>query len=98
MSCEATPFKGFCSKDPADVEDYFFNWSERMTADADAIATSTWTADPGITIVTSTFTTTRTVVSLSGGTDGTKYRVYNTITTTGGRTVKRSALITVKAR
>lgn len=71
-------------KDPNEVADYVRDWSAILGADT--IATSTWTPDTGITVNSSSNTTTTATVWLSGGTDGTNYGVLNRIVTAGGRT------------
>jgi hypothetical protein len=81
-------------KDPAAVLDYAINWATWL--DGDTIATSTWTATTGITVDSSTNTTTMATVWLSGGTVGTSYVVTNKIVTAGLRTDERSLLIKVE--
>lgn len=71
-------------KDPDAVLDYVRDWSTFLGADT--ISTSTWTAPAGITVNSSSNTTTTATVWLSGGTEGTTYAVRNRITTAGGRT------------
>lgn len=89
------------SKDPADRRDYSLDWAALGLLPAgDSISASTWTADAGITVESAgqfapTFTTTKTTVWLSGGTDGTSYNVTNRITTTAGRIVERTIKVLV---
>lgn len=71
-------------KDPDEVLDYVRDWSALLGADT--ISTSTWTPDSGITVNSSSNTTTTATVWLSGGTLGTTYGVRNRIVTAGGRT------------
>lgn len=81
-------------KDPAATLDYVFDWSDWLVDD-DAIASHTVTADTGITVASSTATTTHVTVWLSGGTAGTWYTVQCRITTSGGRTDDRTISIRV---
>jgi hypothetical protein len=82
------------SNTPDAVLDYTMDWSEWL--DGDTIASSIWTAESGITINSSSNTTTVATVWLSGGTAGESYRVTNQITTAAARTDDRSLFITVK--
>ncbi len=84
------------SKDPNEVVDYDITWADQMTDLDDTIATSTWTVPAGITKDTSSNTTTRTKVWLSGGTTGETYTLLNRITTTGGRTLDQSVKLKMK--
>lgn len=90
-------------KDPESALDYLISWSEWLPS-GDTIATSTWsieaiTGDTDPLVTTSNGSTdTATTVNLSGGTTGNLYRVYNTITTTGGLTDRRYFRVKVKDR
>lgn len=84
-------------KDPDAVLDYGFDWTAWLEA-GETIATSTWTADEGITVGDSAIGTGTTKVWLSGGTDGTEYLVTNEITTSAGRTDDRSIRVIVRER
>lgn len=88
--------RGVFTKDPNAVLDYSFNWATWLVSDT--ISTSTWTADTGITINSTTNTTTLATVWLSGGAAGTTYIVTNRIVTNGGRTEDRSLTINVEQR
>ena len=84
-------------KDPADVLDYRFDWSQWLTV-GESIQTSTVSADTGITIDSSSNTTDSVTVWLSGGSLGGNYRVSSKIETTMARTVERSIAIKVEER
>lgn len=84
------------TKDPNEVVDYDLSWSDQMTADTDTIASSTWTVPVGITMDSSSNTTTRTKVWLSGGTSGEAYTLLNRVVTAGGRTFDQSVKIKMK--
>lgn len=75
------------------VLDYMVNWTTWLASDT--IDTSTWTVPDGLTLDSSTETTTAATAWLSGGTVGTTYEVVNTIVTAGGRTDYRTVTIEV---
>ena len=75
-------------KTPAEVLDYGWDWSRWL--DGDTLASSTWTADSGITIQSHTFDTASTTIWLTGGAEGATYQLTNTVTTAAGRTAQRS--------
>lgn len=77
---------GTTSKDTADILWYSIDWS--IWLGADTIASSVWTVPAGITKVTSTNTSTKTLIKISGGTTATSYTVTNTITTTTDQETK----------
>jgi len=83
-------------KDPGALLDYTVDWE--LWLSSDTIATSSWSADTGITVVTSTNDTTSATVWLSGGTAGTVYDVVNRIVTAGGRTDDRTITIIVTSK
>ena len=83
-------------KDPLAVLDYTIDWTQWLSTDT--ISTSSWTCDTGITIQASSNTTTGATVWLAGGTNGTTYRVTNTIRTAGGRTRIQSFFVPVSNR
>lgn len=82
------------NKDPLDVLDYPINWVAPLNSDV--IASSTWTiSDPSLTMTTSSFTASTTIIWLSGGTLGATYAIKNKIMTTGGRTFGQTVNITI---
>lgn len=83
------------NKDPDAVLDYQIDWSKWLPS-GDTITASSWDADSGITVDTSSFTATSTTVWLSGGTNLTTYSVTNHITTDDGREDDRTITIAVK--
>jgi hypothetical protein len=82
------PPPGLYVQDPTEVLDYQINWADFLPT-GDAIASSAWTADTGLTVTTGGYTATTTTVWVSGGTARYLYRVTNTVTTTGGRTIDK---------
>jgi hypothetical protein len=86
-------------KAPTETLDYSIDWSDWL--DDDAISTSSWSADTGITVATdpaASNTATIATVWLSGGTAGQNYKVINTIVTSGERTAIRYIEIRVRNR
>lgn len=83
------------TKSPEATLDYKFDWS-RWLPTGDTIATSSMTADTGLTVASDTHDTSTATVWLSGGTDGQNYDVVNEITTAGGRTDERTMVIQVR--
>lgn len=84
-------------KDPDEVLDFTIDWSDWLPS-GDTISTSAWTVPSGITEDSKSNDTTKTWIFLSGGTDGTEYKLTNTITTAGGRTAQRTIQIKVAER
>lgn len=85
-------------KDPSELLDYVEDWDDYWLAAGETISTSTWTAASGITVSSSSNTTTTATVWLSGGTHGQEYLVTNRITTSAGRTGERSIKIICRNR
>ena len=81
-------------KDPADVLDFTMDFAGALGADS--IATVAWTVPAGLTQGTTTNSTTAATVWLSGGSASTDYSITCRITTAGGRTIERTALLLVK--
>jgi hypothetical protein len=82
-------------KDPSAVLDFNLNWSDWLTG-AEEIVASTWTSPDGLTIDTSSYTSSLAVVWLSGGTNGRTYRVVNRITTNNSPARIEERTITVQ--
>lgn len=83
-------------KDPAAVLDYEMNWSTWLAGDV--IESAVFSTTTGLQKVSETFTNTTARVWIGGGTEGTRYDVTCQVTTTGGRTDRRTFRISVKAR
>jgi hypothetical protein len=84
-------------KDPDAVLDYVFDWSTWL-ASGETISTSAITVESGITKNSESNTTTTATVWLSGGTEGSRYKITSRITTNQGRTDDRSAIVRVTNR
>ena len=84
-------------KSPADVADYYVDWTDFVSAD-EAISGVTVTADTGITVNVSDYTGKVVRARLSGGTSGTTYNVTFLITTTSGETFSVTKRLIVLTR
>lgn len=71
------------TKDPDDVLDYTFDWTQWLNGDQ--ISSFTAIPSPGITISNTVYSTNATTVWVSGGTAGVPYTVTHRIITSGGR-------------
>lgn len=83
-------------KQPADVQDYDIDFGPYLTSQSDTPLSFVATAETGITIVSSALTGNVVKVLVGGGTDGNRYKVSVTMTTTGGRVKQHDILIRVK--
>jgi hypothetical protein len=84
-------------KDPESVLDYNFDWSGWLDTN-ETIASFTVTADTGLTVDSSTEAAGKVTAWLSGGTEGTRYKVVCEIVTDAGRTDDRTITIVVTER
>jgi hypothetical protein len=83
-------------QDPDAVLDYQFDWADWLGADT--IASHTVTAATGLTVDSSTATSTAVRVWLSGGSVGASYAVTCHVVTAAGREDDRTVTITVQER
>lgn len=90
---------GSRTKDPADSRNYAIDWTAWLASqNNDTISGApVWTGG-GLTIVSSTNTTTTATAKVSGGTAGQTYTVANTIVTAAGQTIKKSFLLSVETQ
>lgn len=84
------------TKDPQDLLDYTFDFSEWLGTDGDTIDTQAVTVADGLTQNNVVNTTSTVTVWLSGGTLGRSYAVECEIVTSGGR--RKNVEITVFIR
>lgn len=90
-------------KDSESTLSYALDWSQWLPSE-DTIDSSSWTVETitgdtdNLTVTGNTNDTTTTTVTLTGGTLGNLYKVYNTITTTNGLEDRRYFRVLVKAR
>ena len=83
-------------KDPNDVLDYSFDWSDRLDpGDSISSATISLATAAGLTINTQSYDTTTATVWLSGGTDGETAAVLCRIVTDDGRTMDWTASLAI---
>lgn len=85
-------------KDPDAVLDYAFDWSTWLGRGGDTIDSHVVTAPAGITLNSSTSTTTMVTAWLSGGAVGVTYAVACRIVTTQGRVDDRTMFVSVRQR
>lgn len=90
-------------KDPQEVLDYGFDWNDSDNGGPwletdDTISTSIWKVATGITKDSDSKTDTTTMIWLSGGTVGKKYKITNRIITNDGRTAERSFYVKVQSK
>lgn len=83
-------------KDPDATVDYQLDWETWLAGDT--IASSTITAEAGLTLESSENTTTTQTAWVSGGTAGQDYDVVFEITTTDGRIDQRTLTIFARNR
>lgn len=88
---------GFWRKDPNATLDYTVNWAPWLP-DGDAIDSVAWEVPAGLTLVSSSNTTTKATAFLSGGELGERYRVVCRVTTTGGRIDDRTVQLRIAQR
>jgi hypothetical protein len=84
----------FAEKDPDATEDYAFNWASWL--DGDVIESSIFLLPDGLTEVSSSFTSSKATIFVSGGSACGVYRITNRITTTGLRTQDKTIYIRIK--
>lgn len=84
------------TKAPKAVLDYPFDWSAWLSSIDDTIIDHLIIVDDGIVCTSSVLSGNIVVAWISGGTEGTIYRVTCRITTAGGRVDERSIFIKVK--
>lgn len=85
------------NKDPQDVLDYAIDWSAEL--EEETLTGSAWSVAPNtLTIDSDAIGGDQTILWLSGGESGTRYTVTNTVTTSAGRTFRRSVHLTVVER
>lgn len=87
----------FEPKDPNAVLDYAFDWAAWLAGDT--IANSAWTVTGGgVSVSSASNTTTTATVFLSGGIEGSEATISNRITTAGGRTQDKTAVVPIASR
>jgi hypothetical protein len=82
------------AKDPDETIDLSLEWSAVLGTDA--IDTSAWDAEAGLTVDSDTKTATSTTVRVLGGDLGRRYKLKNTIVTEAGQTLVRRLVVVVQ--
>jgi len=83
-------------KQPADIQDYDISFTDWLAGYADTGASQVTTVETGITLAASMLSGGVVKVWLSGGLNGTSYKVTTTLSTTGGRVKQAEIVIKVK--
>ena len=88
------------NKDTGATLDYQIDWGDPTDSwiGKDAIQSTIWTVDSGLTVVTNTFNRTSATVWLAGGVSGVTYGVTCRITTVAGRVDERAFQIKAVAQ
>lgn len=92
-----TTILGKFAKQPSEVLDYDVDFSDWFSNRTDTPASYTVTVETGITKVADNRTGNVVKVILSGGTNGTKYKVTVLLTTSAGLVKEADFTVTVKA-
>lgn len=87
---------GKFNKQPVEVQDYDIDFTEYLEFHNDAALSHAAVAETGLTVETSVLVDGVVKVFVSGGTDGSSYKVSATITTLGGRVKQGDILVKVK--
>jgi hypothetical protein len=82
-------------KHPDSTKWYWIEWSADELQNA-AVTASSWDLPAGISMDQQSLSGYRAGVRLSGGTDGEKYEVVNTISTDAGETLHETLLIRIR--
>lgn len=106
-----TPISWTAPLDPHEIKDYTHSFVAELTATSDSISTSLFTLPSdaiaaGLTVHSQSLAATGGLIFLKVAAinqadaiwdnNGTQFRIRHTITTTGGRTLERSIMLTVK--
>lgn len=84
-------------KDPDATLDYTWDWTEWLVG-ADTITNAVVLLSPGLTLVSSNFSTTAVTAWIAGGSPGLPYSATARVTTTGGRIDDRTIVVQVLNR
>ncbi|CAB4197157.1 hypothetical protein UFOVP1304_31 [uncultured Caudovirales phage] len=87
---------GKFSKQPIEVQDYDIDFNDYLTSQSDTATSFVVSAETGVTIASSSLAAGVVKVFVSGGVDGSQYKISATVTTTGGRIKQADILIKVK--
>jgi len=84
------------TKQPVEIQDYDVDFTDYLTALADTAVSHVVAVETGLTLMASNLSAGVVKVFVSGGVDGTQYKVSATITTAGGRVKQGDIMIRVK--
>lgn len=87
---------GKFTKQPVEIQDYDFDFTDYLTSVSDTVASHSAVAETGVTIPTTSRNGNVVKVFVSGGEDGGQYKISATITTAGGRVKQGDIIIKVK--
>lgn len=87
---------GKFTKQPVEVQDYDIDFTDYLAGQNDAAVSHTVTAETGVTVLSSALTAGVVKVFVSGGEDGSSYKVSATVTTQGGRVKQGDILVRVR--
>ena len=85
-------------KDPSDVKEYAFDWTDALADDSDTISSHTITVEAGLTKDSDTEASGVVTVWLSGGAAGECYDVTCQVVTAAGRTLEYTGIVRVAER
>lgn len=85
-------------KDPNEVLDYQFDWTDRLQVGETIVTSDFILAEGTVTIGSETFVGALCTVWLSGGTEGSINILTNRITTSVGRTYDESAKLKIRTK
>ena len=83
-------------KDPDVADSFTINWEFWLAGET--LATSSWVVAAALAQVTTTFTTKKTTITVSGGSAANTYEVTNTVTSNSGRTESQTLFIEVREK
>lgn len=84
------------TKQPVEVQDYDIDFTDYLTALSDTAVSHVISVETGLTLMASNLTSGIVKVFVSGGVDGSQYKVSATITTAGGRVKQGDIIIKVR--
>jgi hypothetical protein len=87
---------GKYNKQPVEVQDYDIDFNDYLEFHNDTAVSFSAVAETGLVVEASNLTDGVVKVFVSGGTDGTTYKVSATVTTQGGRVKQGDILVKVK--
>jgi hypothetical protein len=82
------------AKDPDEIQSYTFRWAKELSGET--ISTSTFLLPDGLTSAATSGSDSTRTIRVSGGTDGSQYRITNRITTSGSRTLEKTIRVQVR--